>query len=85
MALVNGADAVQRDGVGVRGTEGAHQARFAYPRLPTTFKRQAGLIGRARGQRNAAQYAGGGQISKAEAHVVVAVCDRAVTEIERLV
>ncbi len=47
-ALVNGADAVlQRDGVRVRGKEGAHQARFAYPRLPKTFTAKAGLIDRA--------------------------------------
>jgi hypothetical protein len=85
MALVNGADAVlQRDGVRVRGTEGAHQARFAYPRLPKTFTRQAGLIGRVRGQRNEAAYEGGGRISKSEAEAIVAVCDRAITEVEAL-
>ena len=85
MALLNGADAVlQRDGVRVRGTEGAHQARFAYPRLPQTFTREAGLIGRARGLRNAAAYEGGGRISKSEAQAVVAVCDQAVTEVESL-
>ena len=86
LALLNSADAVlQRDGVRVRGTEGAHQARFAYPRLPKTFTRQAGLIGRARGQRNAAACEGGCQISKAEAQAVIAVCDRAVTEVEVLI
>lgn len=86
MAFLNGADAVlQRDGVRVRGKEGAHQARFDYPRLPTTFIAEAGLIDRARGQRNVAAYEGGGRISEKEAEAIVAVCDRATTEVEAMI
>jgi hypothetical protein len=82
-ALVNAADAVlQRDGVRVRGTEGAHQARFAYPRLPKTFTANAHVIARARRQRNVAAYEGGGRISRKEAQAIVLLCIRVMAEIE---
>lgn len=84
-ALLNAADAVlQSDGVRVRGKEGAHQARFDYPRLPKIFSTNAPLIDRARAQRNVAAYEGGGRISKKEATDVVTVCDRATSEVAKL-
>lgn len=83
--MLNGADALmQRDGVRVRGKERAHQARFDYPRLPKAFKRNAGLIDRARALRNVAVYAGGGRLSEGEAKAIVGVCGQTTTEIEAL-
>jgi hypothetical protein len=82
-ALVNAADAVlQRDGVRVRGTDGAHQARFGYARLPRTFTVYARVIARARRQRNVAAYEGGGRISRKEAQAIVLLCIRVMAEVE---
>ncbi len=82
-ALVNAADAILlRDGFRVRGKEGAHQARFEYPRLPRIFLKSRALIDRARAERNLIAYEGGGRISKRDATGIVELAVRAVADVE---
>ena len=74
LALVNAADSVlQQHRVRVRAMERSHQARFDFPRLPSAFVANSSVIERARAERNAAAYEGGGRISKAAAEEIVQV------------
>ena len=82
-AMVNAADAVLSTyGFRLRGKTGSHEARFAFPGLPSAFREQANLIAAARKSRNVAMYDDPGRVSESFANAVIQTA-RQLTEAAR--
>lgn len=83
-AMVNAADAVLSSrGFRLRGKTGSHDARFAFPRLPPAFRKQASLIAAARKSRNVAMYDDPGRVSESFATEVIRLARELMEEARR--
>jgi hypothetical protein len=81
--MVNAADAVlSTHGFRLPGKTGSHEARCAFPALPSAFREQANLIAAARKSRNVAMYDDPGRVSDSFANAVIQTA-RQLTEAAR--
>jgi hypothetical protein len=77
-ALINVADVLlSRDGYSAN----SHVVRFSYPRLPTVYVIERGLIDRIRSERNSAQYEASGGVDAGLASDAIRLAELALAEV----